>query len=251
MLKLLTCNIRCDYNQDGDNCFCFRSPLLRKAILERKPDVICFQEVLPHVAEWLKKELPGYYVVGCGRDEELRNEQTSIAYRPDRLNLITMDTFWLSPTPYVPASRYEDQSDCPRVCTEIVLEEFSTGTLYRIASIHLDHIGSSAREEGLRQLLDKLENPAAFTQAHVILAGDFNAKPGAQEFSALKDYPGYHDAAAESGGTWHDFGRRCPADKIDYVMVKDLSASDVKVWDDCENGVYLSDHYPVEVTLEA
>ena len=249
-MKILSCNIRCDYNQDGENSFCFRKPLLRRAILERKPDVICFQEVLPHVAAWLKEELTDYYVAGCGRDEALRNEQTSIAWRRDAYNLITMDTFWLSPTPSVPGSRYEDQSDCPRVCTETVLEELATGTLYRVASIHLDHIGSSAREKGLRQLLEKLEHPTAFPQAHVVLAGDFNAYPDAPEFAALKDYPRYRDAAEKSGGTWHDFGRRQPADKIDYIFVKDLKAGGVKVWTDCENGVYLSDHYPVEVELE-
>ena len=128
--------------------------------------------------------------------------------------------------------------------------QLATGTLYRIASIHLDHIGSSAREKGLRQLLEKLEHPTAFPQAHVVLAGDFNAYPDAPEFAALKDYPRYRDAAEKSGGTWHDFGRRQPADKIDYIFVKDLKTGGVKVWTDCENGVYLSDHYPVEVELE-
>ena len=248
-MKLLSCNIRCDYEQDGENCFRFRRDALREAILERKPDIICFQEVLPHVAAWLKEELRGYYVVGCGRDSELRNEQTSIAFRCDAYNLITMETYWLSRTPDVPASRYEDQSDCPRVCTEVVLEEMATGVLYRIASIHLDHIGSGARRKGLEQLLRKLEHPGSFRSAHVILAGDFNAEPGSPEFDILKGYPAYHDAAENSGGTWHDYGRQDPPHKIDYVFVKDLEGSDARLWKDCTDGVYLSDHYPVEVTL--
>ena len=250
MLKLLSCNIRCDYEQDGINCFRFRRDALKQAILTNLPDVICFQEVLPHVASWLKQELSGcYYVVGCGRDSELRNEQTSIAYRFDRLNLISMKTYWLSPTPDIPGSRFEDQSDCPRVCTEVVLEDFSDGELYRIVSIHLDHIGSGARREGLGLLLNKLEHPSSFTRAHIIMAGDFNALPDAPEFDAFSKYPGYRDAAADSGGTWHDYGRRQPADKIDYVFVKDLEGEKPKLWTHCRDGVYLSDHYPVEVSL--
>ena len=76
------------------------------------------QEVLPHVAKWLKENLNEYYVIGCGRGANLRDEQMSIAYRRDRINLISMKTWWLSQTPDVPGSRYEEQSSCPRTATE-------------------------------------------------------------------------------------------------------------------------------------
>ena len=103
MLKLVTFNIRCDYDQDGANSFRFRKPVILKKLAEERPDVICFQEVLPHVAAWLKENLTDYTVIGCGRSETLEDEQMTIAFRTDRLNLINMETFWLSPTPYVRA----------------------------------------------------------------------------------------------------------------------------------------------------
>ena len=56
--------------------------------LREQPDVICFQEVLPHVAVWLKESLWDYYVIGCGRSAALEDEQMAVAYRKDRLNLI-------------------------------------------------------------------------------------------------------------------------------------------------------------------
>ena len=248
-MKLVTCNIRCDYDQDGENSFRFRkAPLLEKFNTEQ-PDIICFQEVLPHVAAWLKESLTGYYVIGCGRDADYRGEQVSVAYRPDRLNLMSMETYWLSPTPLIPASRYENQSICPRVCTEAVFEDLSNGKLFRVVSVHLDHEGSGARKMALRQLLEKLSAPAQFADAAVILAGDFNAEPDAEEFAVFRDYPEYFDAAAQSGGTWHDFGRRVPASKIDYIFVKGAQAKDMHVWKDCRNGVWLSDHYPVEAEI--
>lgn len=92
-MKLVTFNIRCDYGQDGENCFQFRKSFIKQKILCEKPDVICFQEVLPHVAVWLKEELEDdYYVVGCGRSKELDNEQMSVAYRKEKWNLISIWT---------------------------------------------------------------------------------------------------------------------------------------------------------------
>lgn len=109
-MKVVTFNIRCDYGQDGLNEFANRKELILRKINQEKPDIIGFQEVLPHVAKWLKENLNEYYVIGCGRGANLRDEQMSIAYRRDRINLISMETWWLSQTPDVPGSRYEEQN---------------------------------------------------------------------------------------------------------------------------------------------
>ena len=122
-MKVVTFNIRCDYGQDGLNEFANRKELILRKINQEKPDIIGFQEVLPHVAKWLKENLNEYYVIGCGRGANLRDEQMSIAYRRDRINLISMKTWWLSQTPDVPGSRYEEQSSCPRTATEAVFED--------------------------------------------------------------------------------------------------------------------------------
>ena len=50
-MKFVTFNIRTDKNQDGNNSFCYRKPLVLRTIAEQNPDIICFQEVLPHVAD--------------------------------------------------------------------------------------------------------------------------------------------------------------------------------------------------------
>ena len=54
-MKFATFNIRTDHNQDGDNSFCYRKPLILRTIAEKQPDIIVFQEVLPHVADWLRE----------------------------------------------------------------------------------------------------------------------------------------------------------------------------------------------------
>ena len=114
-MKIVTFNIRVDCGNDGIYNFCYRRDLVLEKILKEQPDIVCFQEVMPNVAVWLRENLRDYYVIGCGRDRNLRDEQTTIAYRWDRLNLMRMEVYWLSETPMVPASRYPDQSICPRV----------------------------------------------------------------------------------------------------------------------------------------
>ena len=52
-MKVVTFNIRCDYGQDGLNEFANRKELILRKINQEKPDIIGFQEVLPHVAKWL------------------------------------------------------------------------------------------------------------------------------------------------------------------------------------------------------
>ena len=74
-MKYVTFNIRCDFGQDGANNFIYRRPLILEKIRQEKPDIIGFQEVLPHVAAWLKENLTEYYIVGCGREKDLTGEK--------------------------------------------------------------------------------------------------------------------------------------------------------------------------------
>jgi len=253
-MKLCTFNIRYDGGTDGINNFCYRKPLILRKLSEEKPDVICFQEVLPHVAAWLRDNLHGYYTVGCGRSEELEGEQLTVAFNAQKYALLEMETYWLSETPYVPGSRHRDQSDCPRVCTQVVLREYETGKLFRVINVHLDHIGAYARRTGLEQILTQAESAAFFPDAPLIITGDFNAYPGDREFDPVfARHTGYVNATENIGHTWHDFkGDRMEDNgNIDYIFLRgDIRCTHVEKWKQQENGVFLSDHYPVCAMLE-
>ncbi|MGN0298506.1 MAG: endonuclease/exonuclease/phosphatase family protein [Lachnospiraceae bacterium] len=250
-MKIVTFNIRCDYGQDGSNNFCYRKPLVLKKIAQEQPDIICFQEVIPDVAVWLKEVLTEYYIIGCGRSETLEDEQVAIAYRKDRMNLIQMDTYWLSERPQIPGSRYPNQSICPRVCTETLFEDLKTKLVFRLVNTHLDHEGAMARKLALRQILCRTEQKTFMADAPVILTGDMNADPDSDEMSVMKDYPAYVNVTENIGITFHGFMRCAPA-CIDYIFVKGkLVCKKVEKWMDEENGVYLSDHYPVCACLES
>ena len=251
MFKFVTFNLRCDYQQDGENCFVYRQPLILKAIGEEKPDLICFQEVLPHMAVWLKENLRDYYVIGCGRGEKLDGEQMTVAFRYDRYSLMEMRTLWLSETPAKPGSRYPDQSSCPRTCTDALLMETETGKVLRVLNTHLDHVGAEARRRGLKQILEHLEKAELFPQAPVILAGDFNAPPESPEMDVIFSRPDFRDVTEGIGVTYHGYMRAEDPKLIDYIFIRGpLTCLKVTKWEQTERGVYLSDHFPVCAELQ-
>ena len=245
-IKVVTFNIRLDCKWDGENNFEFRQPLILKTLRKECPDIVCFQEVLPHVQTWLKESLPEYTVVGCGREPGLRGESVCIAFRANLFSVIHMDTFWLSPEPFTPGSRYAEQSDCPRTAVELLLHLDGTEQVLRILNTHLDHVGAEARRRGLLQILGTVPRVEAFAQAPMILAGDFNAQPEDPEMAPLFKDPSLRVITTDVGFTYHGYGKAERPSLIDYIVLRGaLSCEKVWKWTTERNGVYLSDHYPV------
>ena len=245
-MKFVTFNLRCDRQQDGDNCFVYRQPLILRSIAREKPDVICFQEILPNMSAWLKKNLSDYYMAGCPRETKPDSEQVTVAFLKEKYQLLEMRTFWLSETPTVPGSRYPGQSSCSRTCTDTALLEEASGRIFRVLNTHLDHVGKEARERGLEQILRHAENAELFPGVPMILAGDFNAEPDSDEMRLLKTHPGLTDVTRDVGITYHGYFRNGPPEQIDYIVLAGgLKCESVRKWTDEETGVFLSDHYPV------
>lgn len=249
-MKLVTFNIRGDFGIDGENNFDCRKPLILQRIQQQQPDVIGFQEVMPHVQRWLRQNLPGYTVVGCGRKADYSDEAMTLAIRNETAELLGFEVFWLSPTPDQPGSRYAHQSECPRTCAAAIVNVQGMGGPIRIYNTHLDHLDPESRRLGLEQVLRRMEADAARRPMPAVLQGDFNAGPDAPELAALKQKTpplGLRDITEAFPFTFHNFYRgQEPICKIDYIFVTpELAAGKVERWMDSENGVYLSDHCPI------
>ena len=227
-MKFVTFNIRCDFGQDGANNFIYRRPLILEKIRQEKPDIIGFQEVLPQVAAWLKENLTEYYIAGCGREKDLTGEAMIIAYRKERFQSVSLETFWLSPTPYVPGSRYPVQSMCPRTATDVVFEDMETGKVFRVINTHLDHECAGARKLGLEQILAHLRAEKAFADVPVILSGDFNAEPDSEEMKPLRETAGLVNATQQNQYLDGRMVLNCgdaTATEIDHEVMKILKES--------------------------
>ena len=254
-MKVVSFNLRYWLNSYGDgiNHWVHRSALVFEKILSEMPDVIGFQEVLPRQHFYLERMLPEYTLLGQFRDADFLGEGTFIAVRKDRFQVLGFDTFWLSPTPYVPASRFEGQSDCPRICNVVRVRHKQTNMIFRIFNTHLDHVGEEARVKGLKCILDELERLNAVTEFPAMIMGDFNAYPDSETIHMCDTYEKYPmtDVTAKLDYTFHGFGKTKV--KIDYLYMTEELAKNVTAfgqWDDVLNGCYLSDHTPIWADVE-
>lgn len=249
-LTVVTFNLRMDNRSDGENYFFNRSPFVLSTIVKQKPDVLCFQEATPPILEWLRANLYEYTVIGTGRGPDLSDEANPVAFRKDKFELFALDQFWLSPTPHIPGSRYEEQSPCPRICMTAILRMKQSNDLFRVYNTHLDHVSEYARKQGMDSILVRMNQDARAIDLPAVLCGDMNAIPAeACIKAALKS--GLGDLTSSVKHSFHDFGR-CSSDfKIDYIFGNaQIRCIDTKVWDMKKGPLYLSDHYPIECLIE-
>lgn len=249
-VNVMTFNIRYDTKDDGQNCFDGRKNLVKAFLDREKPDVIGFQEVVPHVRAWLCENLPDYTVLGMGRNADFTGESVSIAYRKDKFDLVSFRQYWLSDTPDVPGSRYLlDQSVCPRISVQATLVSRAEHKIFTFANTHLDHVGEYAKVCGASLLMNKLlsENPYPFA-----LTGDFNATPDQNAIKVIKSQKGVRDLTASvKEATYHGYGTVTRNAKIDYIFSNRPAVKNtLVVHKDCEKDLWLSDHYPISVTVD-
>lgn len=247
-MKIVSFNVRCSYDGDGSNSFLHRAGLIYDKVAKELPDVIAFQEVTEPILNVMERLLPEYQFVGQFRNEDYAGEGVFTAIRKDTIALIGLETVWLSPTPYVAGSRYENQSICPRICVMTQLRHKTAGTLFRVFNLHLDHISDEARVLGMQSVMRFVEEYDAKRKLPVVILGDFNARPESKTIAFCEQYPGIREVTNEIPGSFHGFGKRNPPVKIDYIYLSEKLADCVEkteAWQDVHEGIYLSDHYPL------
>ncbi len=245
-MRVVTYNLRTDAPSDGVNSFRNRRGFVADKLESEMADIIGFQEVRPHMLDYLRSHMPKYMVVGCGRDADYKGESNPIAFKSDAYELLGLDQSWLSPMPFAPGSRYEVQSPCPRIITHAILKPVNCSRPFHFYNTHLDHESSTARVAGAQRLLDKIKEDQFTHPFPVVITGDFNAEPQSEEILLIKnDDFGLTDQTVDIGTTWHFWGQ-ANGEQIDYIFTRGFRPhGDVEIWTDNLNGVYLSDHYPV------
>ena len=250
-MKIVTFNLRVDSPLDKENRFRNRKGLILEKIDTEKPDVIGFQEMTPPMREFLKKHLTDYTFVGRSRSGDFTGEHMDIAFLKDKYDLFGLDSFWLSPTPYIPDSRYEVQSEYPRITTVAVLCRIEDKKIFRVLNTHLDHEGDPARVLGINQILSYIKEQNAKIELPFFLMGDFNARPESETIMACnnaKDPELCELTAGIEGVTFHNYGNVSENFKIDYIFCDKKTAENnytVEKWEDNSFGLWLSDHYPL------
>ncbi|MBR1970819.1 MAG: endonuclease/exonuclease/phosphatase family protein [Clostridia bacterium] len=249
-MKIVSFNIRCAWEQDI-NGFLHRAGIVYERIKTEQPDIIGFQEVTENILEMMVKLFPDYNFTGHGRCENYDGEGLYIATRKETCDVLSFDSFWLSDTPRVPGSRYEKQSECPRICNVAKIKYKKTGEIIRVFNLHLDHEYDEAKVAGMKCVLDTIEKYQREEPHEFVITGDFNAEPDEEAKRLCDAFEGIKEMTINIPYTFHDNG--ITKIKWDYIYLTNKLADRFisnGTWEDSYNGIYLSDHHAVYVILK-
>lgn len=254
--KVCSFNIRYDNGNDGLNNWKNRKTLVFDWIKNNDLDIIGFQEVLPHIKKDLINLLNDHIIVGTERDKDLKNESNIIAFKNNRFELINSETFWLSDTPYIRGSIGKYNTVLPRICTYVTLFDKINNKYLRIFNTHLDHITEKARLDNIKPILSQIKKLDKNISCPIIIMGDFNDIPNSSVLneillnSPLKIKDVSDISNNEINYTFHNFNSEKNFCKIDYILTSDnINCEKLYLGTLNENGIFLSDHFPVVAIL--
>lgn len=250
-ISVMSFNIRYGTAEDGDNHWTVRRAFLFDVVREQNADIIGLQEALGSQIREITEAVPGYAVVGVGREDgKAAGEYSAILVRKDRFNVAEAGTFWFSETPSVPGSASWGNR-ITRICTWTRLID-RDGTALWVFNLHLDHESQPSRERST-ELLRRRIDARSFPDEPVIVTGDFNVGEDNPAIRTMVKDKAFLDTFRvlhpdeQQVGTYTAFKtEQIDGPKIDYVLVQPgtevLNAEIVRTTRD---GRYPSDHFPV------
>ena len=265
----MTFNIRYGTANDGDNRWTSRRDMLFALLRKENPDLIGLQEALRFQIDEILAAVPGYAVVGVGRDDgRSAGEMSAILFRTARFHVAASGTFWFSDTPEIPGSKTWGNR-ITRISSWARFVDLD-GSAFTHYNLHLDHESQPSREKSTALLLQRI-TARPIPSEPVIVTGDFNvgesnaalhvlvgpAGPagtpaaGAPPPPFIDTFRAVHRDEQEVGTfTSFAFGQT-KGDKIDYVLVQPgtqvLAADIVRTG---EGRHYPSDHFPVTARIQ-
>lgn len=249
-VRVISFNVRCA--SDAFGSVNVRSRFLIAIIEEYLPDSFGVQEATEKWMKILQKKLGDKYdCVTQMRDETDGAEASAVFYLKDKYELKDSGTIWLSDTPDVPYTKYED-SGCTRIATWATLKNKSNGLIYTHINTHLDHVSDEARVLQTKVLNNKIAELQQGGQP-VVCTGDFNADEKSvvyDEMVTLLSDSKYLARNSDSGITYHDYGKYTEGEPIDFIFVPEGTEVDTyKIIDEMVSGMFVSDHYGLCVDL--
>ncbi len=235
----------------------YRAEMLKRFIDEWQPDSIGLQEVNAPWHPRLDGVAFNSSYVGVGYSTGDKIEACSVYYRADKFDLVNSGTFWLSDTPEVRDSKFENATE-PRVCTWVHLKEKKTGLEYAHINTHLANDSYPMRQKQLAVITDRMQR---FGDLPIVFTGDFNQSTIGRSMpwrfadaraTAAQTVPSddrstlvrYQDPASQS---YNPAG--VPLDFIFYTK-EDFTPTVYKNIHHNEDGLWMSDHLPQYCELQ-
>lgn len=250
-LKVISYNIRLGMADDGDNSWDNRKGATLTMVDRERPDLLGIQEGLIDQVQYLEEHCPQYARLGVGRDDGAEGgEIMALYYLRDRFEPLANGDFWLSETPDT-VSRGWDAA-CNRTVTWGLFRDKESKREVCYLNTHLDHMGSTAREESIRLIVRKIAQIAPEGTA-VVLGGDFNSPTDHVIFRPLdRTLLSARDASpvTDHKGTFTGFEKPDSAILLDHLFFSGLQPVSFRTLDQDYGAPYISDHYPIEAVFE-
>lgn len=243
-----------------------RSDNIQDLILKNDPDVLLLQEVsvpwVPYIRTFMEENKYGCY--GYGRhgggfmDSEfhIKEQFTPILWKTEKYDLKDCGHFWLSATPEVFSTKWEDGTDSkfPRCVNWVILRDKETGGEFMTLCIHTDPESKEVRTKSCKltaKMVDQIRGDLP-----VAMGGDWNMVLDDETYKAFSE-TGYLDVRftaekAMKGGSFNAWGARSEENYAygDHIFVSDnVKAESFEVVADYYDGVHISDHCPLKLVF--
>ena len=254
-LTVMTYNLKFA-SSNPPNAWPQRRPLMRELIAGLAPDVLGTQEGLYSQLQDLAADLPAYQWIGLGRDGGSRGEFMAVFYRPERLEPLAFDHFWLSDTPEVIGSKTWGPK-LARMVTWVKFWDRQTKRQFIFVNTHFDHQVQEAREKSASLVRERV---AAFDPTlPILLVGDFNAAAGNNKACTILTQDKFftdtwataRERVNEGIGTFNGFRAiQKGGPRIDWILSRgDVVADRIEIVTFSRDGQFPSDHCPVLARL--
>ncbi|MGY5343576.1 S-layer homology domain-containing protein [Paenibacillus glucanolyticus] len=257
-LKLMTFNIRNGGTGKEAEEWVNRKALVARTIDSFAPDVLGMQEGHLHGINDLLGSLNGTYAsIGTSRFGNTEEEYNNIMYRSDKFDVVQWGQFWLSETPDIVGSKSSYDPAWPRMCTWAKFKDKDNpGAEFYYFNTHFG-LTAGAQLQGAQVILDQIARHVTSPDVPVFVGGDLNVQEDSAAFQALQNSD-LSDTWADAGhaytdddGTFSNFEGLTDTGHIDWIFqrnVQRIHSIEINYYN--ENGLYPSDHYPVQLVVD-
>lgn len=214
-------------------------------ILGRDLDVVGFQELTPRAKEYLEKILSDYLFIGNSRGSMgVSDEYNCILLKRELFTVLGSETYSLSNNMYNKGGKFLLDA-FPRICT--VAHVIKENQKYLILNTHLDNVFERNRKLQLK-VIEKVIRLEKRSNESIIVMGDFNMTingplAGFCESNQLVDA-----VMSNVGSSYRSLNKK----PIDHILISDsLKYEDTQLIKDKYDGVYPSDHFPIQTKVLA
>ncbi len=250
-ITICSFNIRGSNMDTGVNAWSNRKKMVIREFSNYQYDIVCMQEpLIDQIQDFLSIGMYEWLGVS-GQGTPDNDVFTPIFYNKKKLNVLDYGTFWLSETPDVVSRGWDGKF--PRICTWAKFRDIENCRSFYVFNTHLDHVGEVAKLEGARLICRKIKEMT--TEEAVFITGDMNSTPETPPIHTfLSEFSNSREIATEKSGpagTAHSYGKLYPPSQIDYIFVNEY-ISVIKAVTITKNSdpVYMSDHYPIVITVD-